>query len=203
MPAVRRDQLYIVAWADPSGGLKKGKGHSRSAIVVVGEDDRERIFILDVFIQHCATNYYVEQIFKMYAMWHPVIFGIDSTGTQIVFAQQLRKEAQSRGVPLPLRPIALHSDKVFQIEHTIQPIASGGRLFRPPEASCKELKEEWVNFPSSDYRDGMDATACAIRLLPSGSMQSLHDLTQEQYRRYLERSGYTSEEIQHKLALRQ
>lgn len=202
MPSIRRDLLYTVSWCDPSGGLKKGARHSRSAIATVGEDDHERVFILSCWAAHCTTAYLIEQIFKVYQAWHPAVFGIDASGGQILFAQQIQKEAKVRQIPLPLRPLPETAEKVFKIEQTLQPIASAGRLFRPAEGYVKELKEEWLNFPGDVYRDALDALSCAIRLLPSCSVPGLRDLTRDQYRRYLERSGYSQEEIQRKMEMR-
>lgn len=202
MPNCRRDLLYTVAWLDASSGQAKGAKHSRSAIAVVGEDDQERVFILSCWIAHATTSYLIEQFFKTYQMWRPVVFGMDATGMQKLFAEQLMKEANIRNMPVPLKPMSLAAEKIFSIETTLQPIASAGRLFRPAEGYVKELREEWLNFPGDTYRDGLDALSCAIRLLPSCSMNSIRAQTQDQYRRYLERCGYTEDEIKAKIAVR-
>jgi len=171
-------------------------------MTVVGEDDQERIFILCSWIKHCTTDEAVDQFFKHQQFWTPAIFGIDSSGTQILFAQQLMKEARTRQIQVPLRPMSLHADKIFQIEHTLQPIAAAGRLFRPPLNLCKELHGEWSNFPSDERMDGLDSLACAVRLLPSASTPLLKLQSEDQYRRHLQRSGYSEDDIRAKLALR-
>ena len=151
---------------------------------------------------HAPTQSAIDQVFRTYQLWHPAVFGVDATGGQILFFQQLVKEAHARQVAVPFRPVALQGEKVFQIETALQPLASSGRLFRPPESQCKELREEWVNFPGAEYRDGLDALANAIRLLPSCNIPSLRELTKDQYKRFLERSGYSQDEIARKMLMR-
>lgn len=208
MPSVQHDQLYTVAYADPSGGKMRGAGHSRSAIVVLGMDGLERIFILHSWATFCPTSDLVYNIFKHNDRWQPVIFGIDATGPQGPFVDMLRAEhkrreaEQGRIIHFPLRPVSLHSDKQFSIETTIQPVAANGRLFRPMEMYCKELKAEWQSFPTGQYRDCLDALACCIRLLPRKNPDVLASQNRERHRVYLRQIGMSEREIDRQLAAR-
>lgn len=202
MPYTLYSELYIVSWCDPASGgsvQKSQSGLSRAAVVTIGQDDAERIFILEAFIRRIPPDQLIEKIFQVNRKWRSNRFGIDASGPQKTFAELLAKEARDRQIKLPLRPTALHADKTFTIETTIQPVIANGRLFRPPEAECVVLKEEFIQFPSGDKRDGMDALACAIRLLPKSMPKWQRELTREQYRRYLMSTGMDREAVEARL----
>lgn len=202
MNSVPVDKLYVAAWVDPSGGLSQGKRHSRWAITVLGQDGEERIFILLSWAAHASVEYALDKIFQVQEKYKPVVFGMDASATQILFANDIRKESNIRGVPIPLKPVPLKADKTFNIETTIQPVASQGRLFRPPEGECKILMGEWQAFPGGVYRDALDSLACCLRLLPGKASALSKQISREGYRRYLERTGMSEDQIRRRLAMR-
>lgn len=199
MPTLDISRLYKVSWCDPAGGnnplVAKQYGLSRSAVVTIGQDDLERIYILSTWALKVPPDRLIERIFEEHFKWKPAIFGIDSTGPQILFAQTVQKEIRDRGFKMNLRPQALRLDKTFSIETTLQPVVANGRLFRPMESDCKSLRDEWHNFPDGHYRDILDALSCAIRLLPSSLPAHLRQMDRYQLRRYLERTGMSREQI--------
>lgn len=202
MPTVERSKLYIAAWADPSGGLSQGKRHSRWAVTVLGQDDASRIFILLSWAAHCSFDYACDKVLKIQEEYRPVVFGIDASATQMQFKHDIQKEADIRGISITLKPVALRADKTFNIETTIQPVASQGRLFRPPEGECKILMSEMQSFPSGVYRDALDSLACCLRLLPGKASALSAQMSREGYRRYLEKTGTSSDQIARRLAAR-
>lgn len=202
MPTVERDKLYVAAWIDPSGGLSQGKRHSRWAITVLGQDDAERVFILLSWAAHASVEYALDKMFKTQQDHKPTVFGMDASATQILFANDIRKESSLRGIPIPLKTVALKADKTFNIETTIQPVASQGRLFRPPEGECKILLSEFQSFPSGVYRDALDSLACCLRLLPGKASALSAQVSRDGYRRYLEKTGMSEDQIRRRLAAR-
>ena len=199
MPTVELNKLYRCAWADPAGGPQARTGKSRSAIVVVGQDDLERIFILEADAGRWPTDHLERRILQTQQKWHPAKFGIDATGPQVLFADVMRRKAREEGVKMNLLPTALRSDKSFSIETTLQPIVAQGRLFRPELALCKTLYEEWKHHPSADFNDTMDALACAIRLLPTALPDHIRKLSKEQFRSYLLKSGMSREKVEERV----
>ena len=139
MPTVDRRKLYLVAFCDPAGGPRAGRsnyGLSRAAIVVIGQDDLERVFILEAFIQRIPPDKLIDRIFDTQQKWNPAVFGIDSSGPQLEFAQMVQKEARERGIRIPLRLVAQRQEKTFSIETTIQPLSSAGRLSDRTRTKC-------------------------------------------------------------------
>ena len=203
MPSIDRRKLWLCAFVDPAGGPRAGRsnyGLSRAAIVVIGQDDLERVFILEAFIQRIPPDKLIDRIFDTQQKWNPAVFGIDSSGPQLEFAQMVQKEARERGVRIPLRLVAQRQEKTFSIETTIQPLSSAGRLFRPTDNECRTLKDETTSFPDGMYRDGLDALANAIKLLPAILPAHLKNMNREQLRRYLERTGMPKDQIAERLS---
>lgn len=203
MPTVDRNKLWRCAWVDPAGGPRAGQsqsGLSRAAIVVIGQDDLERVFILEAWAQRVAPDRLIDRILDTQQKWNPAVFGIDSSGPQLMFSQLVQKEAHERGIRIPLRPMALKSDKTFSIETSIQPVAASGRLIRPIESECRALKEEMTSFPDGMFRDTLDALACAIRLLPSIMPEHMKKMTEGQLIDYLKRTGMPPDQIATRVA---
>lgn len=203
MPTIDRRKLWLCAFVDPAGGPRAGRsnyGLSRAAIVVIGQDDLERVFILEAFIQRIPPDKLIDRIFDTQQKWNPAVFGIDSSGPQLEFAQMVQKEARERGIRIPLRLVAQRQEKTFSIETTIQPLSSAGRLFRPDENEVRQLKDETTSFPDGMYRDGLDALANAIKLLPSILPAHLRQMNRNQLENYLKRTGMPTDQIQERLS---
>src|SRR5262249_2437113 len=141
-------------------------------------------------------------IFDTQVRWQPQVFGIDSSGPQLIFYQHLLKEARERGIKWTPRGVPQQWNKADLIEKTLQPIAAGGRLFRPIEKECYALADEWRNFPDYTYRDALDALAGAIRLLPAVLPSHLRTMGEQQLRSYLLKTGMTDEMIKDRMAQR-
>lgn len=200
MPTVEIAKLYRVSHVDPAGGGGTAQhGVSRSAIITIGQDDMERIFILEAWIERVPTSVLEQRIFATQNKWKPAKFGFDKSATQVLFFDTLKRKALQEGVRINWFPIALHSDKLFNIETTIQPLAAAGRLFHGPERECRQLREEWFRHPDQHMNDGMDALANAIHLLPGALPEHMRMMNQAQLRGYLERIGMSREQIAAKL----
>jgi len=204
MGEINPNKLYGVCFCDPSGGSATGGSsstHSRSSIVAIGADPEERVFIRRAWAAHCPTSTLIENIFKFNYEYRPSVFGIDATGGgQSAFADTIIIEARNRGESIPLRKVKLTANKLFTIETVLQPLAASGRLFRPPEPECRELMEEWKNFPAGSYRDCLDALANAIKLLPAKPLEEVKARGREFLRLYLTKIGKSQREIEERLA---
>src|SRR5229473_3127103 len=143
--------LYLVAFVDSAGGRVGGtnsrskNSRSRSAIIVLGQDDLTRLFVLKAWARHCTTDELIEEIFRTQTDFQPAVFGIDASGNQGLFPDALIREAREKGKKLPLSKMAMETDKDFRIETTLQPLQSAGRLFAQEE--MLDLRGEYEAFP--------------------------------------------------------
>jgi hypothetical protein len=156
--------LYRVAVADPSGGkTHKDSTQSRSAVVVLGQDELEREYLLHVFAEQCPTSQFIEEIVRVARMWRPRAFGVDVTGPQGPFYDSLVLETRRRGMRVPFVPVTFKGEKITRIEDTLEPSLSDGRLFVHP--SMERAHEEGREFPTG-FLDTLDCMAAAKRMLP-------------------------------------
>jgi len=205
MPATAIRKLYTVAWCDPAGGvntlLTNAGTRSRASIVVIGQDDLERIFILDTWAKRLPPDQLIAKMFETQFKWQPAIFGMDASGPQLQFAQIVKKEARDRNIRWNLRAVAERVDKITFIETILQPVVAQGRLLRSEiEHEVADLKAEWQSFPSGAYRDIMDALARAVWLLPSSLPAHQRLMDRMQLKRYLERTGMDAAQVELRLA---
>lgn len=197
-------RLYVVCFCDPSGGPtfgKKQSGLSRAAITALGCDDKERMIILESFIKRVPPDQLVDKIFEFQQRWKPAVFGIDASGPQLMWYQNLvGKEARERNVKWSPKGVNFKIDKIDTIEKAIQPIASSGRLLRPPERECYPLMEEFRQFPTGQYMDGMDSLAHAILLMPTVLPTHMRMYNDTQLRAFLMRMGFNKDQIEERIA---
>jgi hypothetical protein len=200
MQEIAVNSLYRVSWADPAGNPNQAThGTSRSAIVTVGQDNLERVFILEAWVERVATTILEQRILATQNRWQPLKFGIDVSGPQGMFYDTMRRRAREEGVNIRWHPEALLSNKMFAIESAIEPVARGGRLFRPDEKYCRALKDEWHRFPDKHFNDGMDALSNAIRLLPASLPEHMRLMSRQQLASYLRKTGMSAEMIEQRL----
>lgn len=181
--------LYHVGFVDSAGGRVSPTGRSknqrsRSAIVVIGQDDLSRVFIRKAWARHCTTDELIFEIFNTQKFFNLPVLGIDAGGNQGLFADALLLRARELGKKLPLSKVPLSTDKDARIESTIQPLQSAGRIFAL--ADQLDLKGEYEAFPGSRFKDILDALSGAIKLLPQKATADEAEREIDEYRRYLQ-----------------
>jgi hypothetical protein len=188
---IPRSSLFIVAFADSAGGRvtfgRAKSQRSRSAIVVLAQDNLEHLFCLKAWARHCTTDQLIDEIFATQEKWNPSSFGIDATGTQNLFADSLLREAREKHKKLPLVKWTFEGDKDYRIETTLQPLQSGGKLFAQKDQD--DLRAEYEAFPSSNLKDLLDALVGAKLLLPTKPKAEEVRDEMAQYREYLRGQG--------------
>src|SRR6266851_5484254 len=203
--------LYTVGFVDSAGGRVPGHANksrsanyrSRSAIVVISQDDIDRIFIRKAWARHCTTDELCDDIFATYPnheLGLLAALGIDASANQSLFADALIREAREKGKKLPLTKVVLGSDKETRIETTLQPVSAAGRLFADPQMpGYQDLRAEWEAFPGSQFKDILDALAGAIKLLPARHTNDEVTGEVQQYRNYLRTLRLTEAQIEERV----
>ena len=192
--------LYRIQFCDPSKGkTHKDATQSRSAIVVLGQDEFEREYILHAFAEQCPTSTFIEEIVRAWRMWRPRAVGVDATGAQQPFYDSLLMEVHRRGLRIPFVPITFHGEKIARIEDTLEPSLSDGRLFVHPAMTAAH--EEGQAFPQG-FLDCLDCVAAAKRMLPKRATTKSKITEREREVEALKRQGTPFATIMEKLALR-
>lgn len=190
-------------WLDPASGKKKEAIKSvraRSAIVVVGTDVLNRVYVLDAWADRVGTNEIRRKFVDMCEHWAPKIAAFEDMGQQSLLVDPIRDEAASRGISIPLAAITPTTkvDKRFRIRATIQPVYGAGRLII--NEALVELINEVTSFPMSSTMDLVDALAAAIGLVPPMTTTQQKQSEAEELARYLRESGASMWEIEQRMA---
>ena len=194
---LKLSSLIINAFADSSGGRvgggRKLSQRSRSAVVVVGQNQQEQYFIFKVWIRHCTTDELIDEIFATDDEWKPRIFAIDATGTQTLFVDALHRECREKGRRDRYADHVFEGDKNMRIETLLQPLQSAGKLF-VLTTGMDDFQHEYEGFPSSNYKDGLDAVAGCIMQFPRRHRPDEVQNEMLGYRHYLRQQGVDPQE---------
>lgn len=158
--------LFVVGACDPSMGKKGG---DYSAIVSLGVDPNQIIYVLGANIERRHPDIIIEDVIEEYRKYHHRTFGVEDNAFQEYFKDTMQHRLQQsdvKGLGINIKGIKSHSDKILRIQ-SLQPAIKNGRIrFRRDQ---QRLVEQLINFPMADHDDGPDALELATSLLRAGS----------------------------------
>lgn len=193
--------LTLYAFLDPAGGKRHiiKTVRARSAIVVIGVDNIERIYTLYTWADRASTDELLEQIFYVREMYQPSIFGCEANAQQALFATTVNIAARYKGLDVALCPVIQPTKitKEFRIRTILQPIIGTGRLFLQPHQH--ELRTEITGFPTGRTVDLVDALASACSLVPHRAGPRRQEAEDDNLKRYLADTGMSEPEIEYTL----
>lgn len=172
---------------------------ARSAIVVVGTDSLNRIYVLDAWADRVSTNVIRKKFVDMCEAWGPIIAAFEDMGQQSLLFDPIMDEASDRGISIPLAAIkpTTKVEKRFRIRASIQPVYGSGRLLI--NDALVELINELTGFPMSSTMDLVDALASAIALVPPIATQTAEHTEARELARYLREAGVSPKEIEQRM----
>jgi len=146
---------------DPA--YSKRKDASYAAITVSGCLETGQVFLLEALKGRWGSQGLVREIIKMMRRYERYLraVGIEATGTQQSFVDEIRKEVRGAELYVPihdLRPGSIQG-KDQRIQYHLQRFVSTHRLHVHPEQT--DFKREVKHFPLSKEKDLLDATAYA------------------------------------------
>jgi hypothetical protein len=197
MESVSYSDLLVYAFIDPAGGKRQQlkRVRARSAIVVVGADYMERLFVLHTWADRASTPQILEKVFAINERFKPRRFGCEANALQSLFADAIRYIAKERGLRIPLTPVEQPTKitKEFRVRSILQPIIGNGRLFLQPNQH--ELRTEITAFPTGLTVDLVDALASVAAMVPPISKHALEARADIDLHQYLIDSGLGEDEI--------
>ncbi len=147
-----------------------------TAVVIVGIDDNNRWFILDICRQRINATDKIDLIFQLADQWGIYgrnIFGIESNIAQGILVEWLRDQQNERGKVLnisELRP-PTNVSKDMRIE-ALQPYFEQHRVFIKAGLDQDDLIRELTDYPFGRYRDLIDALSYVHRIRVSRKRRS-------------------------------
>jgi hypothetical protein len=181
----------VAAFCDPAGGkrMELKRVRARSAIVVVGEDQLGRIFVLSTWADRASAHQLSERIFLTQELHRPRVFGIEANAMQALYGEMVAYEARRRAQRLPLFPVKqpTNVDKDWRIRTALQPVIGHDRLF--VQDTQYELRAELTTFPMNPLKDLVDALASAVSLLRKPTAPAKRREDHDAYLAYLRQTG--------------
>ena len=189
----------VYGFVDPAAGktdLAMKRVRARSAIVIGGQDDLGRVFILHAWAERCSTEKLIEAMYRLTAQYDLKTLGVEANGLQALFSDAVIRDAKLAGKRLPVAPVyqPTRTEKDFRIRTTLQPLLANGKILIQPHMA--ELRLEIENFPMHPTKDLIDALASLCRLMPPKDPQLVRDGESEALARYLSNTGAPWEAVE-------
>lgn len=146
---------------DPAISTEKTADYT--AMVTVGVDELGLIYVLDVFRKRVGTADLIEEIFKLYQIYRPIVIGLEDVAFQKSLQYSLSEQMRDRNVFLPIKPLRPAGRNKDQRIRGLQPLYANGRILHNKQVrNWNHLEDELLRFPRGKHDDVIDALAYAL-----------------------------------------
>jgi len=168
---------------DPA--ISQEKDADYTAIVTVGVDEFNLVYVLDVVRKRLNPNELINTIFDKYFLYSPAAIGIEDVAFQKSLQYSLTEEMHKRNVYLPLKPLRPGGrNKEMRIKG-LQPLYANNRILHNKDMKNNNyLEDELLRFPKGKNDDVIDALAYMIDI-PIFSPKRKKSSNRRGKRRYL------------------
>jgi hypothetical protein len=130
---------------------------ARSAVVVAGLDEYERVLVLEAWAERCQPLTMIEKIFEMAQRWDPMCITVEGVAYQRALKGFIEAECMRRGKWLNVVEVRPGSKEGKESRiRGLQPYAERGRLWIR-RSTCQVLIDEFEAFPLGETVDALDA----------------------------------------------
>ncbi len=143
---------------DPALSLAKDADYT--AMIVVGVDEYNNWFILDIVRRRLSPKDLIDEIFKLHAKWDLIDTGLEQVAFSKVIGFSLRDDERFKRRPFHVTELKPNERSKDQRIKGLQPLYENGKIFHDkshPETPF--LEDELVRFPRSKNDDTIDALA--------------------------------------------
>lgn len=151
----------IVAFLDPCLG-HDDQGDD-AAIVVVGKDRHNYLYVLDAFVERCTPEAQLEAAVQLFQRWGFQSLSIEANGFQRLLRKSYLQRLQGFENPPRILQVTQTGNKELRIAN-LQPYIEGGTLLFN-RALPKRLFEQLSHFPTATHDDGPDALEGAVHVI--------------------------------------
>lgn len=146
---------------DPAISVEKDADFT--AIVTVGVDEFNMIYVLDIVRKHMKPKEIIDEIFKTYELYRPIKIGIEDIAFQKSLQYSLHEEMNARRVYLPLQPLKPAGRNKDQRIRGLQPLYANAKiLHNKTMLNNANLEDELLRFPRGKHDDVIDALAYGL-----------------------------------------
>lgn len=155
-------QMMKFTAIDPAISLKERADYT--AIVTVGVDVHENIYILDIRRGHFSEDRIADELFLVNRKYRPVSITIETVAFQKALQHFLEREMRTRGEHLPLKEVVPDSSENKEKRiRSLQPYYMRGSIYHYKNVPYMDyLTDELIRFPKGKNDDIIDALAYAV-----------------------------------------
>jgi len=157
---IRGKHLNRFMAVDPA--ISEEKSADYSAIVVVGVDEFDNWYILDIFAERCGVERLIGEIFHYANKHRPIEIALEMEAYAKSLQYFMSEEMKRRGQFLPItevRSTRVGNDKEYRIK-ALEPRYFNGFIYHNKhDPKTRDLEEQLTSFPKQRNDDIMDALA--------------------------------------------
>lgn len=143
---------------DPALSLAKDADYT--AMVVVGVDEYNNVFVLDIVRQRLSPKDLIEEIFRLHVKWDLIDTGLEQVAFSKVIGYSLRDDDRFKHRPFHVTELKPNDRTKDQRIKGLQPLYENGKIFHDKShPGTAFLEDELVRFPRSKNDDIIDALA--------------------------------------------
>lgn len=149
---------------DPAISLKERADYT--AIVTVGMDIWENIYILEIKRGRYSEKQMVDELIFTKEKWSPVLMAIETVAFQKTLQNFIMDETKKRGARLPIIEVKPESNESKEKRiRSLQPYYMRGNIYHNRSlAQIEYLEDELIRFPKGKNDDIVDALAYAVSI---------------------------------------
>lgn len=143
---------------DPAISLAKDADYT--AMVVVGVDEYNNIFILDIVRKRLSPKDIIDQIFRLRELWRLSDVAMEQVAFQKAIGYALRDDIRFKRQPFHITELKPNERSKDSRIKGLQPLYENGKIFHNKQlANNIYLEDELVRFPRTSHDDIIDALA--------------------------------------------
>lgn len=151
------EDLRVYMGTDLAVSEKDKKLNAQFAIVVIGIDTADNVYVLDFVLQHLTFPAQIKRSTKMHDKHDPIRAAVEANAYQLAFVQYVRElDKDYRFVP-----VYTDKDKMTRALK-LTPLFESKRVFF--RKNQERLIDQFVLFPGYKLKDGLDAFDLAYRI---------------------------------------
>lgn len=158
----------IVAFHDPCIG-HDDQGDD-AAIVVVGKDRHNFLYVLDALVERCTPEAQIEAAVRLFQRWGFESLVLEGNNFQRLLKNSYQQRLQGLNNPPRILQTIQNGNKENRIAN-LQPFIEGGTLLFNRSLPAK-LIDQLSHFPTATHDDGPDALEGAVHVLLAHSSPS-------------------------------